>query len=328
MKRTAWWHGAVSAVRLSAALVLVLLAPSVGADDPLGPECRFVAVVDVGDGSALRRYDGLRKGLEQARLPRICREAYDAARTRVALDRLATEVAEGAREPVLFVLGEDAARDVLRARPALPVLTAVRRYTVGGRPAGLGLDAQADHAGVVAQTEAAHVGRLLRQATGRERPRVLRPGPAPTDSAATWLEAAGVELADPAAPGRVDAVLDLGLEPAGGSGTRDAEAFARLRARAQALRAPIWTDDRTRFGHGAHVVLATDDDLVGRTLADLGRLALADREAPLPAVRAISSLEVWVDLEALDHSGIDVPLPFLARADRLRRGLPPGPEGR
>ena len=38
--------------------------------------------------------------------------------------------------------------------------------------------------------------------------------------------------------------------------------------------------------------------------------------------RKVTGFEVWVDLRAADEQGIELPLAFIAKADKLRRGKP------
>lgn len=298
-----------------AALLGLLVAAPLGAEPP-GPDCRFEAWVDA---DALGRYDGLRLGLERARLPRVCRA--DLGRPPpddpAAPARLLGEAfAAGRLDPPLFLVGEEAFA-LARAHAAdLPAVYALVRYRADGAPLGP-LPAPPGWTGVVAEVDARVVGRLVGEAFPGRTPRVgLAPG-SDGEAAARLARAAGLDLAGPEGP--LDALLHLTLVP--GQGAPD---FAAALAAARARGALLFSDERGRFGQGAAVLLLADEDLLGRQAAEQARRWRAEPGAP-PAPRALQALEVWVDLEALDRQGVELPLAFLARADRLRRAPPPGP---
>jgi hypothetical protein len=81
------------------------------------------------------------------------------------------------------------------------------------------------------------------------------------------------------------------------------------------------TDDRARFGQGAAVVLLGRHHLGGKAAAECGRRLRAQPDVKIPPY-GLPGLEFWVDLAAADAQGLELPLPFLARADRLKRGRP------
>ncbi|MDA1195867.1 MAG: hypothetical protein O2894_11865, partial [Planctomycetota bacterium] len=97
--------------------------------------------------------------------------------------------------------------------------------------------------------------------------------------------------------------------------------FEEALAEARRLGVPFISDDRVRFGQGAVIVLVARHDLLGRAAADEARTL---REEPERAQRPriVPGFEVWVDLAAAEALGVELPLPFLARVDRLKRGRP------
>jgi hypothetical protein len=123
----------------------------------------------------------------------------------------------------------------------------------------------------------------------------------------------GAPLADEDPPA---AVLHLRL----GVGEQPVD-FATALKRARALKAPLISDDRGRFGQGAVVTLVARHALVGRATAETAlRLQTDPTTRLLP--HAVPGIEVWIDLAAADAQGLKVPLPFIARADHLKRGAP------
>ena len=112
-----------------------------------------------------------------------------------------------------------------------------------------------------------------------------------------------------------DAVLHLRLDGA------PRAPFDLALAAARAGGAPLVSDDRGRFGDGAALVLVPDHDLIGRVTADVARrLAIGEDDARRE--RHVSAMRTWIDLEACDRQGLDVPWGLLASTDRLRRGRP------
>lgn len=297
----------------------MLLAASTAAPvmgEPLGPDCGYAAWVD---DSALRRYDGLRLGLERARLPRVCRIEPGPQGDAGLIDEQRASVAQGSRAAPLFLVGEGAVGRALPLATDIPAVYAVVRYLAGGELLEP-LPEVAAWSGVVAEVDAARVGRLLSAMGPDRRPRVLFGPGTPEDVAARFARAAELDLADESSA--VDVVLHLRLL----RGAQPPE-FEAARALALQRRAILVSDDRARFGQGAGVLLLPDDDMLGRQAAEQARRWRALPQA-VPPTRGFASLEVWVDLEALDRQGLALPLPFLARADRLRRGLAPGSPAR
>jgi hypothetical protein len=179
---------------------------------------------------------------------------------------------------------------------------------------------------VRAEVSVARWGEVIRSLLpGRPRPRCHLSWPDGTSDAREFLAKAaavsGVDLVLPRdATTPPDAILDwTGLAPR--------PPLDALVERARSLRAPLLSDDRGRFGKGAAVVVVPDGALLGRVAADAARRLRAG-EGAVEALRlTVRRTEVWVDLEAADAEGLKPPLPFLATADRLRRGLAPAGGG-
>ena len=338
MSAGAWCDGAMrSPLRTLALLGLVALmplgAPPLAAGEPTGTTCDLYALVDPGDAGYLVAYDGLRKGLELAQLPRVCRYDPEPA-TGGVVGFLERQAADGAvrREaglPVepLFAVGDASAAAVLALQTTQPFVMVVERYTASRNPL-IPLPDPARGAVVYADLPAERVGQVLRALLGREAVYVKwvmdeSPGPAAMAPGLAFAAAAGCTLevfeqvAPPPPP--LDAVLHLRFDQAHAPIVPFEEALAFARSRGL----PLITDDRARFGHGAVVVLVARHDLLGRAAADEARKLRADPSYSAKP-RAVPGLEVWVDLEAADKQGIALPLPFLARADKLRRGASRG----
>lgn len=290
--------------------VLLCLSPA-AAEEELGPRCGLYAVVDEGDAGMRKIYDGLRKGLELAHLPRVCREAQP--ETQVERDRFLERLATEKRSP-LFVIGDAAAKDLSAPMPRITRVFALERYTAGGRPLR-DLPVVDRSALVYAARPAERVGEILRGLTGGKQVVALLPRAQEADveskAVARFLKATGVAVAG--AGQKPQVVLHLRLPfPGGHASFADALALARKR------RVPLVSDDRARFGQGAVVTLVGRHDLVGKAAAECGRRLRATPDVKIPPY-GLPGVEVWVDLGAADAQGLEPPLPFLARADRLKR---------
>lgn len=301
-----------------------------------GTGCGLYALVDPDDAGVLLTYDGLRKGLELAQLPRICRHDPDPRTGGVVgfLERQAAEAsalrAAGLRPEPLCAVGDRSCAAVVAAGTRLPFVMAVERYSADRRPL-VPLPVPVAGAVCYADVPAEHVGTVLRSFLGKD-VRTLRPEAPGTDAGAEALaafaRAAGIRM-DPlplpaagapatAAPPGLAALLHLRITPA-----RPLAPFTAALAAARRWHVPLITDDRARFGHGAVVLLVARHETLGRVAADQAR-RLREDPSYAPAPRAVSGLEVWIDLQAADEQGVDLPLSFIARADKLKpsRRLP------
>ena len=324
-------RGAVAASLAGAVLLAGLaVAPAARGGDPGSATGCVVPVFVDEDATLVRAYDGLRLGLEEANLPRACREAPpsdDAAGW-----ALAAREARDAGAPFVVAIGRASAASVAATAfegpsgrlPCVYVDVAV----------SLGFAAFPDaprrprpFATVRSEIPLERLARVvLDLLPGRPTPTALLPwSKVPADVAALLARAeaaTGVRWStDAAVP--PDVILDL---PLGAGETR--EPFAAVLARARGLRVPLLSVDRARFGEGAAVVVVPDAALLGRVVAEASRRAVAAGPGDDPVRLVVRTTEVWVDLEAAAAEGLDPPLPFLARADRLRRARPvPAPAG-
>ena len=329
--------------RVPGALLLALLplaaCPRPTSADPPPPAsaeegtaCVVPAFAPDDDAGLLAAYDGVRRGLEEAHLPRICRrrvEGDDAA----AWERAARETAEKA-PPFVFAFGRKAAARVAAAPferhgariPTIVVDVATVARGVASPPPP---EAVPPAAIVRAEPSVERWGRVLAGLfPGRPRPGARLPwtreSPEAARLRAAAAEASGLDLRL-AGEGLVGADLVLDWTPGAGEEPMPFEAVLR---EARALRVPVVSTDRGRFGRGAAVVIVPDHALLGRVAADAAR-RLRDGEGRVEPLRlAVRATEVWVDLEAAGQEGLDPPLPFLAAADRVRRALPGADDGR
>ncbi len=329
-------------------LVLLLVLPAVGvavAEDEARTTCGMYALVDPGDAGMLATYDGLRKGLELAQLPRVCRHD-PAAKTGGVTGFLERQAAAAAPlreagktiEPI-FAVGDASCAAVLAARGTHPCVMAVARYTAQRQPL-VALPAPARGAVVYADMASERVGQILRSFLGKDPLKALRPRADRQPGAAldrAFGKAASVDVSrgiveitlseniggtgkpEPHPP-YVSVVLHLRLDP-----SKPPASFAKALALAREHKVPLVSDNPAHFGQGAVVVLVPRHDLLGRAAADAARNLRADSTyAPKP--RVVPGMEVWVDLAAAQALGVELPLPFLARADKLRRGRRPAPK--
>jgi len=320
-------------VRRAAALALALAcgvttARAEDADPAGSADCGVWAWRDE-DETMRVAYDGLRLGLEEANLPRICRK-QPSSPTPEAFAASVKEVLTSA-PPFVAALGPVAgARLAAAPLPGksgrLPAVYVDLAWTVAGRTVPPPPSPPVPCAVVRAEVPAEAWGEVLRRLLpGRPKPSVLIPWTAEDATAAAlrreFGRAAGIETRTLTEGG---AGVDAILEWAPGRG-ETAEAFEAVVARARALRVPLLSADRGRFGRGAAVVLAPDAALLGRVAAEAARMLVAGEGRDVPLRRAVRATEVWVDLEAADAEGLAPPLPFLAAASRLRRPVAPAP---
>lgn len=309
--------------------LLATAAPARGGDPGSATGCVVPVFVDE-DATLVKAYDGLRLGLEEANLPRACRKAP--ATDDAAGWALAAREARDAGAPFVVALGRGASAAVAAtafegATGRLPCVYVDVAVSLGFAAFPDAPRRPAPHATVRSELPLERLARVvLDLLPGRPTPTVLLPWTkVPADVAALLARAeavTGVRLStDASVP--PDVILDL---PLGAGETR--EPFAALVARARSLRVPLLSMDRARFGEGAAVVVVPDAALLGRVAAEAARRAATAAPGDEPVRLVVRTTEVWVDLEAAAAEGLDPPLPFLARADRLRRARPtPAPAG-
>ncbi|MDF1700434.1 MAG: hypothetical protein P1V36_04675 [Planctomycetota bacterium] len=274
--------------------VLLVALPAMG-EEEAGTTCGLHALVDADDAGLLAAYDGLRKGLELGHLPRVCRHDPDPTTGGIAgfLERQAMAAAprrEGGKpiDPI-FVIGDAACAAVQAVGTRLPTVMAVTRYTAKRKPL-VPLPQAATGAVVYCDIAMEQVEALLDRMHGRLPS--MRSTSMPL--AVRWLRR------DPANP---------------------PDDFATALARSRKEKLPLVSDNRAHFGLGAVVVIVPRHDLLGKAAADEGRKLRTEPDAK-PTTRAVPGFEVWVDLAAADAIGFELPLAFLARADKLKRGKP------
>lgn len=317
-------------LRVRLLVLLVLVAGGSGAarggDDAGSPDCVHGAVLEPGDAGAHALYEGIRLGLERARWQRVCAEVSRPGEDRAALivrwrARVEAAQSRGEAAPWLFVVGDALTPGGLAALDALPHVVARTGYAIAGEPLDAALPPAPRRGSVRGLAEAAWVGERLRAWCGRERPRVLWRGSGAAPTVQRFLAAAELDVVPERSPGHegdgveFDAVLHLRLDGA------PRAPFEHALAAARAGGAPLVSDDRGRFGDGAALVLVPDHDLIGRVTADVARrLAAGDDDARHE--RQVAAMRTWIDLEACDRQGLDVPWGLLASTDRLRRGRP------
>lgn len=307
-------------MRAAALLVLVMTlgagAAGVLAKEPGPLDCPVKALL-FEDDEGLRRqvYDGIRAGLEQAKLPRVCREdAASDEEVEAVLRRLEAEP-----PPLLFVLGRRSAERLGARLADVPRVFVDLAWDVNGAPLPADPEPRAPAAVVRSVVSAVNMAELLRGlGLARKRPRARL----------TWTDASAEveapELRLGAAAGFVpckkgekpEVLLHMRLH-----GNEKAPALSRLLELAERERIPLVSDDLAHWGRGASVVLLPDLFLLGRVAAEEGRRLLSrdegDETVPQRRVRAY---EIRLDLRAAARQGFEPPLAFIARADRLRRG--------
>lgn len=291
-----------------------------------GTACSVPAFVPDDDATMVAAYDGLRRGLEDAHLPRVCRRRPDAPGDQAAWERAASDVsAKGAAFVVVFGRGFG---------ERVGSLSFLRPGTEGlGRIPSVYVDAASSVAGIAfpERPDPAPPSALVRAESPIEATlaviRQLLPAKAmplveltfaeDSPRSRAWRDAVlGAGLAT-RLYGAAGAPLDLFLDAPLGLGER-AVPFDEVLARARASHRPILSLDRGRFGKGAAVVVCPDGALLGRVAAEAARQLSAgegvDRALRLP----VRSVEVFVDLDAADAQGVSIPLALVAAADRVR----------
>lgn len=305
-------------------LPLLVLAPTVRAEEEAGTTCGLHAFLDDHDAGLQKVYDGLRKGLELAQLPRVCRVDEPKGGATAFLERLSAQasIERQAGRPVgpVFAIGDGACSKVIAAATRLPRVYAVERYTVGRKPLRP-LPADEGAAIIYAGLDVEAVGRLLRELSGLDRPSVAwawdakrfpRSGHQPV---MRFAKGAGLRLTGAEKGNGASALLHLRL----GVG-ETLLPFADALRLARELGVPLISDDRGRFGQGAAVTLVGRHALMGRRVAAAARHLRTKPSAKLPP-RGVAGIEVWIDLKSADAFGVKMPMALLARADRLKRGI-------
>jgi hypothetical protein len=297
-----------------------------------GSACAVPAFVAMEDATMVAAYDGLRRGLEDAHLPRVCRRRPDGGDEASAWERAARDVS-AERAAFLVVFGRGPGERVASA----PFL---RAGAGAGRIPSVYVDAASSAAGVIFPERAdpappsavvraespieATVAVLRRLLPSKTTPLVELAFDVDSPRSRAWRDAAlsaGLATRLSGAEGSApDAFLDAPL----GLGERSVP-FDGVLARARAARVPLLSLDRGRFGRGAAIVVCPDGALLGRVAAEAAR-RLRDGEGVERALRlAVRSVEVLVDLDAADAQGVSIPLALVAAADRVRAGKAPRP---
>ncbi len=314
-------------VGVVAVVVVVVAGPTLrgvaaGDESEQGTACSVPAFVPDDDATLVAAYDGLRRGLEEAHLPRVCRrrvEGSDAA----AWEPVARDVsARGAAFLVVFGRGfadRAASAPFLRTDGTgrIPCVYVDASSTA----AGVAWPERADPAPPCAVVRAespieAAVAVIRRLFPAKVKPVVRLAWETDVPATRAWrdaIEAAGVRTRFASLPNDEDAILDAPL----GLGERP-QSFEAALARARASGIPLVSLDRGRFGRGAAVVICPDGALLGRMAAEAAR-RLRDGEGADKALRlSVRTVEVLVDLDAADAQGIPIPLALVASADRVR----------
>lgn len=341
--------------RLLILLLALLPAASAFGEEPVGTTCDLDAVVDADDAGVIAAYDGLRKGLEIARLPRVCQVETGGTQTGVEkfLERRAMVAAprreRGLRIDPFFAVGERSCAAVTRASTHLPCVLGVTRYTVQRAPlvpVPRALAGTTVYADLPVEQVATLVQNMLARPDMSAEERARQPAaalfgghaydddPGLTGFARAFggslvlsdaMRAAGIASTGAGGyrvpGGDVWAVLCLHVDP-----RRAAPAFEQALRTSRTHSRPLVSDNRAHFGMGAVVVIVPRHELLGRAMADEGRKLRAGA-APRKTPRVVPGFEIWVDLAAADAIGFELPLSFLARADRIKRGRRAAPRG-
>ena len=313
--------------RLLPALVLLLLCVPARGEEERAPACDLSAVRLTEDARLLQIYDGLRKGLERAHLPRVCFEevedesqAFATFGRRLMRQQERATAGEG-QPPVAFAFGDGAAARLRTLVPDVPRVLVLTRYTAAGTPIAPLPKAEGRAAVLFAETRLEQVADTLRRMLDTRTPVIAfawSAQPKATAPLKRALEALGAtvvapDATDPAPQALLHMRLGVGetLLP-----------FSKTLELARRRRIVLLSDDPARYRRGrVPVVLSGDHELVGRHAAELARQLLRDPEAR-PPVRRVTTSRVLVDLRAADAHRIKLPLSFLAGAYSLRRGLP------
>jgi hypothetical protein len=306
---------------LTAASCVPAWVPVVRAEEPAQPPaCVVPAFVPADDAGLWATYDGVRRGLEEASLPRVCRyplpEGEDDWEAALA-------PARAAGTPLVFAVGREAALRCARALRAMPEetrpLCVYVDTTLVGDAGALPADPDVPLPAAVVRAEVplrrwrSLVEALLPPAGAAgsaRRPRLFLP---PATEGGT---------SDGTVEGLVSEALGADLVPeAEAQALLDWQTLGRRVSPAAAARKPVLSSDRGRFGTDACALVVPDHARLGRVAADAGRRLLRDGEGRRSPLRiAVATSEVWIDLDACDRAGFAPPLRYLAGADRLRRG--------
>ncbi len=271
-------------------------------------------------------YDGVRAGLERARLPRICLDAVDTPDARTALEKRLRDSgderkAHGKSRFPVFLVGNGTVRELSTFASREPRIAIVERYAAGDSLMEPLPTLSADTAIVFARRDAARVGRVLRLLASQQS-RAAVPvymdatSASARKQASTFLHAAGARLVG--AGERPLAVLHVRLTDQPRESVD--RSYERAKARATSWRVPLIADERERWNQGASIVLMPDYELVGRIAANVGRLLTAGNPPPKQPT-AVHGLLMWINLAEADRAGLTLPMVLLAQADRIRKGL-------
>ena len=323
------------------ALLLVLLCLCAGAplaaEEEQAPTCAIHALLlTPEDGRLWQMYDGVRMGLEVARLPRICVVAADTEAEQEAFQaQLATELERPTpsmpRGPLAFAFGDEAGDLLVRLSPRVPRVFVTQRFSMEERPLATLPKPEGLHAVVYGDIEVEWLGRMLRDLLQVETPRVAGAWHKERDAAGPLVEMQMQQLARRAgitwtplddAERPPQALLHLRF----GLGERLLP-LAEARALSRRLGAPLVGDDPTTFGQGIHVTVVSVTQAAG-TRRGGGRtpprprpdaLAAAPsrgREPALGGPRRLGCAGLHL-AAALPRPGAQAP-PWSARAGRAR----------
>ncbi len=306
--------------RLSFVLLLLLpLGVHASAEEEELPACDIpAAVLERDDARLLHVYDHIRKGLELAKLPRVCRETIED--TPAGFEAFGRKLRAQARAPTVrmprgplaFALGDRACERMRKIAPSVPRVFVTSRYTVDGEPLDPLPKVDGLHAIVYAELRAERLGEILRRMLATETPHVRLATEDETGRFDAFAEAGGFAWATHDEDAQPGAVLHLRL-------ASDAKllSFREAFELARRKKVPLVCDDPLQFRKGrAVVVLAGHHGIVGRTASELARRLDRDRSKSLPA-RPVKSVRVFVDLNAAERQGLQLPMPFLASAYEL-----------
>jgi hypothetical protein len=268
-----------------------------------------------------RIWDGIKKGLEFANLPRAGTDDLGKGPEGVIA------ALEAKKPPLLFVVGHRAARvlgDRLGDVPRVYVYTA---WSVNGEAFPPPFVPKAPARVLRQVTYAVKVAEVLRglwpppppDAPGRRKryqpPKAMLSWAPKTEEQRRVAEAlqpaAGFKLAK--TDEEADLILHLGL----GLGEEPAP-IDELVARAKKHRIPLISDDLAHWPHKASILVIPNHNLLGRLAAEEGRILYDGESAQEPEDAGLT--EVWVDLDAWYASDLQPSVRWLASVDRLRRG--------
>jgi hypothetical protein len=300
-------------------------AGALHAEPEPGVSCKHWAVLLPEDGGQHRVYDGIRKGLELAQLERLCLK--DLADEPAAFQAFVAEQrALPAPGALLFAVGERAAARLLEAGFVGPGVIVSSGPTVAGEPLFAPAAPPPGVTRVRGDLPAETLGQTLRDALGAARPRVAFVWAATNEAAqaaaARFATAGGLELValESPSPRAPQALLHVRL----GAGER-LVGFAQAREQALTRRAPLVSDDPSRHGAGAALVVAPDPERLGRQAAEAGRRTWRGEPPAAPAL-GVRECRVAVDVDACEAQGLTPTVAFLARVHDLRM-RPPAPAG-